>query len=169
MYTPQVGRAIVRGLLRTTLRKDPDRLRRLITALDQRIRGEGVRVPEEGVETLRWLHREFGEEAEPSQEQDNKSDSDAAAVAVVDVPTGCRDLRTEGTSGSSSRASFSCTRGTVDGPSCLGEEDPCKQPPQGQSSKGILLSTVAAAAAHRDHRLVCRYRRRAISSELKLW
>ena len=54
-YTPQVGRAIVRGLLRTTLRKETDRLRRLITALDQRIRGEGVRVPEEGVETLRWL------------------------------------------------------------------------------------------------------------------
>ena len=50
-----MGRAIARGLLRTALRKDPDRLRRLIIALDQRIRGEGVRVPEEGVETLRWL------------------------------------------------------------------------------------------------------------------
>ena len=54
-YTPQVGRAIVKGLLRTTVRKEPDRLRRLIAALELRIRGEGVRVQEEGVETLRWL------------------------------------------------------------------------------------------------------------------
>ena len=37
------------------MRKEPDRLRRLIAALELRIRGEGVRVQEEGVETLRWL------------------------------------------------------------------------------------------------------------------